>query len=158
MSAMHLQKWQDAEKSELRGLCAEHGILYLVLPFAPMLFDRAARLIENFRLHAEDENIRSAEERLDTIMENSQGPLEKMLVMDADRTLSATDTGDLFWKHMACLSSLTCVEDPMKTIFSSLHYSHPASTAWLQCNAGAGTSRLQQFPQRRRMFNDIEES
>jgi hypothetical protein len=126
MSAMHLPKWQDAEKSELRGLCAEHGILYSVLPFAPMLSDGAARLIENFRLHTEDENIRSAEERLDTIVENPQGPLEKMLVMDADRTLSATDTGDLFRKHMVCLSSLTCVENQMKTIFSSLHYSHTA--------------------------------
>ncbi len=118
-SVAHLRKWQQVEKTQLRRLCRHHGILFsLVFPH-PTLLNKVSTLLRDFRLHTEKYNLSRAESRLDEALVASQGQLETVLVMDADRTLAAEDAGALFWKRNE--------ECPLKTLFSSpLGYSYTA--------------------------------
>lgn len=126
VSAADLHQWQETEKNDLRRICGQHGILFAVLPSVPDLSERAADLIKNFGQHTEAENMLLAEKRLDTILKSTPSGLEKMLVIDADRTLSATDTGHLFWEHVGGLPCVSTLKTVLKTIFNTYGYSHTA--------------------------------
>jgi uracil phosphoribosyltransferase/phosphoserine phosphatase/adenylate kinase len=125
VSVAHLQRWQQAEKTQLRSLCLQHGILFLPLPHLASL-NKASMLLCDFRQHTEKYNMYRAERRLDDLFA-SQGQLETMLVIDADRTLATEDTGELFWK-MASNSELSGDKEyVLKTLFGSpLGYSYTA--------------------------------
>ncbi|EED18669.1 conserved hypothetical protein [Talaromyces stipitatus ATCC 10500] len=96
-SMAHLQEWQDYEKSQMRKLCHKNSILFMSL--SPRLMDLSmiSKLIMDFHYHNEKINSASIDHRLDEIMARMDGPVETMLVLDADRTLTAEDTGKLFW-------------------------------------------------------------
>jgi uracil phosphoribosyltransferase/phosphoserine phosphatase len=130
VSIDHLQRWQQAEKTELRDLCRQHGILFSLVSSTPsMLLEKVARLLDDFRYHTEKENLRRAENRLDDILVGYRGQtqLETILVMDADRTLAAQDTGKMFWETLAEPQNSKDNDDPLKTLFSSqLRYSYTA--------------------------------
>jgi len=126
-SVTHLRKWQQAEKTQLRRLCRHHGILFSLVSPHPTLLNKVLTLLRDFRHHSEEYNLSHAEARLDEALLAGQGQLETVLVMDADRTLAAEDTGALFWKRV-CSSRRPGGEDcPLKTLFSSpLSYSYTA--------------------------------
>lgn len=62
---------------------------------------KVSTLLQDFRLHNPKNNLFRAESRLDEALFAGQEQLETVLVMDADRTLVAEDTGKLFWKKVS---------------------------------------------------------
>ncbi len=98
---------------------------------SPTLLNKVSVLLQDFRNHNHDYNISWAENRLDDVVAASQGQLETMLVMDADKTLAAEDTCALFWKmltsSLSCSRSLDYATTTLKALFSSrLGYSYTA--------------------------------
>ena len=129
-SIHHLHRWQQAEKTELRDLCRQHGILFTSLVSSTPL-EKISYLLNDFRHHTEEANLRRAESRLDNIIAafGGQARLKTVLVMDADKTLASQDTGKLFWKThtLAHPQTLREYDDPLKGVFSSqLGYSYTA--------------------------------
>ncbi|PMD32832.1 hypothetical protein L207DRAFT_440266 [Hyaloscypha variabilis F] len=126
-SVSHLRKWQQAEKTQLRHLCYHHGILFSLVSPHPTLLNKVSTLLRDFRYHTEEYNLSRAESRMDEILGAGQGQLETMLVMDADRTLAAKDSGALFWKMVSNSRQSADEERRLKTLFSSpLGYSYTA--------------------------------
>ncbi|KAK3944418.1 uracil phosphoribosyltransferase-domain-containing protein [Diplogelasinospora grovesii] len=131
-SARHLRKWQEAEQAELRGLCRKNGILFMRVS-APQhtVLDRLSALLVEFRCHNPEQNLSRAKSRLDEILASSpsRNQVKTVLVMDADKTLAAEDTGTLFWEMAIASGYLqpghgSC---PLKELFgSSLGYSYTA--------------------------------
>lgn len=130
VSSVHVWKWQQVEKAELRRLCREHNILFsLVSPSesSPTMLSKVATLLRDFREHTEEHNLSQVKNRLDDIIATGKGQLETVLVMDADRTLAAEDTGVLFWEIVLDSWWNNIEEFPLKTLFSSpLGYSYTA--------------------------------
>lgn len=126
-SASHLYKWQREEKTKLRDLCRHHGILFSLVSPCPTLLDKVSILLHDFRDHTEGYNLSQAERRLDDAVVASGGQLETMLVMDADRTLAAEDTGALFWKRVSDSRPLEYDALTLNALFNSpLQYSYTA--------------------------------
>lgn len=126
-SITHLRKWQQAEQTQLRHLCRQHGILFsLVAPHSTML-KKVLTLLGDFRNHTENYNLSQAKRSLDEVLADGRGQLETVLVMDADRTLAAEDTGELFWERVSSSRWPRGEDYPLKTLFSSqLAYSYTA--------------------------------
>ena len=126
-SASHLHKWQREEKTQLRDLCRRHDILFSLVSPYPTLLNKVSILLHDFRHHTEKYNLSQAERRLDDAIVASQGQLETVLVMDADRTLAAEDTGALFWKMVSNSLPLKYEASTLNALFgSSLGYSYTA--------------------------------
>lgn len=100
-SVNHLRKWQQEEKTQLRDLCRNHSILFSLVSPCPTLLNKVSILLLDFKYHTKKYNLSQAESRLDDAVVASQGQLETVLVMDADRTLAAEDTGALFWARVS---------------------------------------------------------
>lgn len=126
-SITHLRKWQQAEQTQLRHLCRQHGILFsLVAPHSTML-KKVLMLLGDFRNHTEKYNLSQAKRSLNEVLADGRGQLETVLVMDADRTLAAEDTGELFWERVSSSRWPRDEDYPLKTLFSSqLGYSYTA--------------------------------
>ncbi|MCJ1458769.1 hypothetical protein MMC28_009143 [Mycoblastus sanguinarius] len=126
-SVTHLRKWQQEEKTQLRRLCRQNSILFTLISPHPTLLNKVSTLLHDFRYHNERYNLSQAESRLDEVVSANQGQLETMLVLDADRTLAAEDTGMLFWKMASNLWPLEDKACTLNTLFSSpLGYSYTA--------------------------------
>ncbi|KAK2026078.1 uracil phosphoribosyltransferase [Colletotrichum zoysiae] len=128
LPADHIRKWQRTEKTQLRRLCLENGILFGIASPNPSLLDSVLPLLHDSRLQSEKENLSLVSSRLDEVVltmqrENRMGT---MVVFDADRTLCAADTGTMFWEKLMARKS--CKEKcPLKALFSSrLGYSYLA--------------------------------
>lgn len=115
----HLHKWQKAEKAQLRCLCRQHGILFSPISPHPKLLNKVSTLLLDFRLHTEKRNLSYVEKRLDEALTIKRGRRETMLVMDADKTLSAEDTGALFWKKFSNSLQAGDGKCPLNILFSS---------------------------------------
>ena len=127
ISAVHLNKWQQAEETQLRGLCHRHGILFALIYPHPTTLNKTAMLLRDFRHHNEEYNTYYAANKLDEVIATSQGMLKTVLVMDADRTLAAEDTGTLFWDMVCRLRPSDDEGRTLKALFSSpLGYSYTA--------------------------------
>ena len=121
-----LDKWQQAEKEQLRHLCRNHRILFTRVSI-PALLEKTVTLVRDFCQHSEAHNLSVAEDRLDEIFSASQCQLETVLVMDADRTLAPEDTGVLFWEKTSDTRRSKDDAPVLKTLFSSpLGYSYTA--------------------------------
>ncbi|CAD6568849.1 MAG: hypothetical protein ASARMPRED_002077 [Alectoria sarmentosa] len=126
-SASHLFKWQQEEKSQLRELCRRHGILFSVVAKSPMRLSKVSMMLHDFRCHTESHNLSKAKTKLDDTVGASQGQLETMLVIDADRTLAAEDTGALFWKRVSDERPLEYEASTLNALFNSpFGYSYTA--------------------------------
>lgn len=99
-SVSHLKRWQEAEKTQLRHLCRRHNILFSVVSPRPSLLDTVVTLLHDFEQHKQGANLGYAEYWLDEVIMSIKGQPKTVLVMDADRTLVAEDTGKLFWKRV----------------------------------------------------------
>ncbi|KAI1274066.1 uracil phosphoribosyltransferase-domain-containing protein [Xylaria sp. FL0933] len=94
-SINHLRKWHDTEKTKLRRLCRNCGILFGLLSVQRTLVYKASAFLRDFRLHTEAYNLLCAERELDEIL-GADRTLQ-MMVFDADKTLAPEDTAELFW-------------------------------------------------------------
>ncbi|KAF2705274.1 hypothetical protein K504DRAFT_440355 [Pleomassaria siparia CBS 279.74] len=143
VSEAHIDRWKVSEKTELQRLCRDHRIL-----FSPVsgrgspqpLTKRVSMLLQDFSHHTEEYNLSRAESKLDEVLAR-QGQVETVMVMDADRTLAAVDTGKIFWERVCKVGGpLADVdtdkefwegfckgEGPLKALFSGpLGYSYTA--------------------------------
>ncbi|KAL2037605.1 hypothetical protein N7G274_009718 [Stereocaulon virgatum] len=118
ISTVHLSKWQQEEKTQLRHLCRYHGILFSLVSSCPTLLNKVSRLLQDFQYHNEKYNLSQAESKLDDAVVASKGQLETAWVMDADRTLAAEDSGALFWKMVSDSRPLEYERDTLKALFS----------------------------------------
>jgi phosphoserine phosphatase/adenylylsulfate kinase-like enzyme len=132
-SAEHLRCWQEAEKTELRRLCRANGILFTSVSGPKESLDKIVMLLLDFAQHTEEHNLSSAKNQLEDVISAYlyREKLQTALVLDADRTLAAEDTGVLFWEAVAKSASaqigLGKDNDPLKTLFSSpMGYSYTA--------------------------------
>ncbi|KAH8685468.1 uracil phosphoribosyltransferase-domain-containing protein [Tricladium varicosporioides] len=115
----------QAEKTQLRHLCRHHGILFSLISPQPAPLGKISTLLRDFQYHTEEYNLSRAESKMDEVV--GQGQRETVLVMDADRTLAAEDTGELFWKRALRFRRPGDEGDPLKTLFSGpLGYSYTA--------------------------------
>lgn len=120
ISIPNLKQWQQVEKTTLRDLCRKHGILLSVIIPKSTLLEKVSTLLRDFQGHHEEYNLSQAENRLDQVLVDRSSRLETILVMDADRTLTSVDTGNMFWEMMGEGSTL-------KDLLSSeLKYSYTA--------------------------------
>lgn len=126
-SVDHMRKWQASEKLELSQLCREHNMLFSLVTPGPSALRRVMEMLEDFRQHSEEHNNVLAQRLLDGTIAAKSGQLQTMLVLDADRTLAAQDSGALFWKKFSDAGMPLREQSPLKTIFSSpLQYSYTA--------------------------------
>jgi phosphoserine phosphatase len=114
-----LRKWQDAELLTLRGLCRQHGILFLALSEAKGLIPKLEGLVHHFSQPATaEDNIAMVRAQIDQILAlPCNEELETVLVLDGDKTLAAKDTGALFWQELARTRPASD-ECPLKDLFS----------------------------------------
>ncbi|KAI4190094.1 MAG: hypothetical protein L6R41_001013 [Letrouitia leprolyta] len=126
-STAHIERWQQAEKTQLRQLCRERGILFSLVSSYATPLSKVAMLLRDFQHHTETYNLSCAERRLDEVIETGQGQLDIVLVIDADKTLAAQDTGALFWKMKSTKGQLGDEECRLQELFSGpLGYSYTA--------------------------------
>ncbi len=125
-STAHLGKWQQKEIDELRKLCRQHGILFSVVPSDSELLNKVTMFLNDFKSHTEEANLSRAKSYLDEVLVANNGVLETMLILDADKTLAAEDTGAMFWDQLS-RSQPSEVNRTLKDLFSSpLGYSYAA--------------------------------
>ncbi|GES63612.1 hypothetical protein ATEIFO6365_0007029900 [Aspergillus terreus] len=123
LSVSHICRWKEAEKAQLRSLCLTHGILFSLLSSGQDL----TSLITDLQVHNECHNLRLALESVDDAVRVNHEDLEKVVVLDADKTLAAEDTGLLWWKTYVRVKELHERMCPLKDVFSSpLKYSYLA--------------------------------
>lgn len=127
MSKEHLWRWQEAEKTELRDLCLQHGILFLPVPSNSTLQHKVSSFLQDVQIHSEDLNLRRAGDKLNDVIDAYSDQVETVLVLDADRILTAEDTGALFWQVAARKWPGRNMEYRLKKLFSSpLQHSYVA--------------------------------
>jgi uracil phosphoribosyltransferase/phosphoserine phosphatase/adenylate kinase len=103
-SVQHLRSWQEAERTELRRLCRSHRILFTSVAYPIEGIDAVVAMLLDFRQHTEEYNLSCAKDHLDRLIDShcrQHTELQTALVLDADKTLAADDTGLLFWEAVA---------------------------------------------------------
>ena len=126
-SETHLNNWQQDELTQLRFLCRKHGILFSCIPSDSTLVSKVSNLLKDFRRHSVDFNLISAKSKLDEVISMGQGQLTTMLVIDADKTLTAEDTGESFWQRFPELPDVVANRHTLTQLFSSnLGYTYTA--------------------------------
>ena len=118
VSTDHIQKWQQAEKSRLRYLCHMHGILFTVVT-GPGPQQHVKALLLDFQRHSEHYNTAAAQRKLDEVISTGNDKIETVLFMDADKTLAASDAGELFGQKIRSSPLANLEQSPLKTLFSS---------------------------------------
>lgn len=127
ISASHVRKWQGAEKTEMRRLCCDHGILFSALSPNSVPVQKLVTLLYDFRQHSEWSNLDRAKNSLGNILDADKYKQKTMLLMDADKALAPEDIGTLFWKKLSSLSKTGHDGCALKALFSSpLGYSYNA--------------------------------
>ena len=128
ISTDHLRKWQQAEKGLLQEACCAQGILFSVISSD----QDVSLLLSDFRQDCTWYNQSKADVAMVAALLKSKKTaslkeLETVLVLDADRTLAAADTGTLFWKKFFDARPTHAKEDPLRAVFSSeMGYSYTA--------------------------------
>ncbi|RAO68305.1 uncharacterized protein BHQ10_004317 [Talaromyces amestolkiae] len=123
-SLRHLEKWQESEIKELRYRCRAHHIIFSVFSPSRDSSDKLMAVLRDFSKHTEEFNAKVAEQQMDKALVT--GP-DTVLLLDADKTLTAQDSGELFWEALPSLKFLEDTMSPLKRLFSStLQYSYTA--------------------------------
>ena len=126
-SINHLQHWQVAEKAELRTICQQEHIMFLVLDYKQATVPNVSEVLQKFRLYSRARNLRSAQDRVNALVSAPGTLVPSMVVLDGDKTLAPVDTGSLFWQNINMQRGLERESDPLTSPFSSaLGYSHTA--------------------------------
>ncbi|KAG8526113.1 uncharacterized protein KY384_000106 [Bacidia gigantensis] len=127
LTEKQLEDWQEFEKKAMRHLCRNHGILFTTIPSAPEPILNIKKLLIHFRDQDKTRNELNVQKAVDgTCFQKDPHP-KIMLVMDADKTMTAQDTGKMFWKAVSESSNLVGESNALTTLFSSLlEYSYIA--------------------------------
>ncbi|KAI1252066.1 hypothetical protein MGN70_006638 [Eutypa lata] len=125
-SVKHLGKWQEAERTQLRQICRENGILFFSLAFSePEVLGTVSELLRDFQRHTEEWNLSRAKNDLDHWVKGQNR--HTILVFDADRTLTAEDTGRLFWQAASKRHPKVANDSVLRELFSGpLGYTYTA--------------------------------
>jgi uracil phosphoribosyltransferase/phosphoserine phosphatase/adenylate kinase len=104
-STEHLEKWQTLERGLLRGVCYKHGIVFTTIAELAASPDTHVNnqfmdLLMDFLLNNKESNLAEVDIALDNVVAQHADDIDTMLVLDADKTLAAQDTGSLFWMFM----------------------------------------------------------
>jgi len=123
LSVKDLAEWQQVERINLRRKCREKDILYVGLPVENSSHDSVTLLqlkavLQDFQEHTETSNMAAIDEALETAL-SYQGGVEKVLLLDGDKTLAPYDTGAMFWNSLG-----GDPYDPLKKLFDSKGYSY----------------------------------
>lgn len=122
-SVGHFQRWQHQEIGDLRHLCRQHNILFSAVSNLETVSERVTTLIQNFcqgHRHGPSCDVKPALAKVDDIVSrHNPGQLSTCLVMDADKTLAAEDSGTLFWQRVPSLhvSRFATGRCPLKDLF-----------------------------------------
>ncbi|KAF2107057.1 uracil phosphoribosyltransferase-domain-containing protein [Lophiotrema nucula] len=128
LSIKHLRKWQLAEKDGLRQDCYENQVLFKIVSGAhdlESLKRTVAAILRGFCSKNEHENFDVIKRYLDTLLADRKKHLETVLILDADRTLTAADSGEMLWKCLGNRRSITQLrnmfgnEEPLNELFKS---------------------------------------
>ncbi|KAB8260221.1 uracil phosphoribosyltransferase-domain-containing protein [Aspergillus pseudonomiae] len=129
VSIAHVRRWMEAEKQMLRDLCYRNNILFCSVS-PDMIPKDVENLLHDFSKHDERHNLSNALSTLDSIPAIQSGTLKRMIVLDADGTLTSQDTGALFWKIFPPLLGYAdgdWSKTPARVVFESpLGYSYNA--------------------------------
>ncbi|OAP62770.1 hypothetical protein AYL99_01997 [Fonsecaea erecta] len=129
LSVDQLRQWQRDEEMQLRLVCYQNGIIYHAIG-QERAAPKVAELLTVFLHRDQNSHRREAEELLDGIIGSPTRPIVSALVLDADKTLSAADSGHLFWQSVNQREAPSVKKDHLKTIFGGpLGYT---SAAFLQ--------------------------
>ncbi|KAF2832348.1 hypothetical protein CC86DRAFT_340779 [Ophiobolus disseminans] len=125
LSVADLTEWQNAERTSLRRACRENKVLYTSIDVHTgsddnIILLRLKNMLKDFRQHTEAANISAIDAALETALHNQDG-LEKVLLLDGDKTLAPCDTGSMFWK---VLKANETNPDPLKELFTGQGYSY----------------------------------
>ncbi|KAI0008584.1 uracil phosphoribosyltransferase-domain-containing protein [Xylariaceae sp. FL0662B] len=121
-----LHQWQSTEKNLLVDLCRNNNIPCWFYPSDTSLLNMIATKLRSIPEYPEDRNLSLAQRQIDNVLLTNKKQLETVLVLDGDRTLTAADTGALFWKMLNDGKELLD-PFPLNTLFgSSLGYSYEA--------------------------------
>ncbi|ROW16779.1 hypothetical protein VPNG_01530 [Cytospora leucostoma] len=129
-----LETWQKCDKTQTKDICRDNEIMFATVPHSA--FGEKTLTVEKYlmdiRQHTEGENMRWVLKRLDHIITSSAKTLDRVLVLDGDKTLTSVDATTLFWEaHIGPGSS----HNPLKEIFSHTdwQYSYKAfrQAVWL---------------------------
>ena len=118
MSVTNIKKWQKKKKIQLKRLFRQYDILFSILPSIKIL-ERIPILLRDFQYHNETTSLTSAKSGLNEIITASQDQLKTMLIMNADKTLTAENTDELFWRIFFKSRSLTDAENSLKNLFDN---------------------------------------
>ncbi|KAF2433054.1 hypothetical protein EJ08DRAFT_709196 [Tothia fuscella] len=133
ISLEQLDTWKQMEKRKLRFMCYNHDIPFMLVSPAHNT-DLTVQIRTRWDAIREDSmerNLARALSKLDDsvhCLRNESVRLERILVFDADKTLCAEDSGELFWQ-LASQSGMPQAENDisLKTLFKSkLSYSYGA--------------------------------
>ncbi|KAJ6129566.1 hypothetical protein N7512_002346 [Penicillium capsulatum] len=91
-SVAHLRNWLQTERTELKKICQDAGILLAVLPEHLATVDKTKTFLQDFRVHNDKLNAERAKADLEQIIQPVRKKIETALVVDADKTLAAQDT------------------------------------------------------------------
>jgi adenylate kinase len=121
-----LRQWQDEERNALRKICHSHGILFTTLASNASSANsvttlKLKTLLKDFTQHTENLNLLAIDDALNHAL-GAQNTLEKVLVLDADKTLAPHDTGAMFRTQLA--SHADYATDPLTAMFKLCGYSY----------------------------------
>ena len=86
---------------------------------------RIVSLVKRFHDHSEDQNKANVQTAVDEAVTAQDILVEKMLVLDGDKTLAAEDTGELFWKQaQEKLHLWEGIKRPVADLFNTTSYSY----------------------------------
>ena len=126
-SLSHLDRWKEAEKSQLRSLCRNHGILFLNLTAHISLTSAICTILKHFQVHTEAYNDELVQECLDKKLQKRDSPIETVLLFDSDKTLTPQDSGHMFWEQVHIQNQKSTGGSTLKELFDSpLRYSYTA--------------------------------
>ncbi|KAK3669802.1 hypothetical protein LTR78_010319 [Recurvomyces mirabilis] len=144
----HLQRWKDEEKARLRELCREHGILFSTMTAEPDDYGHIADIL-HYHLCTVEMNESLVLAEVDKVVTSKQEP-QIVVVLDADKTLAAVDTGALYWELLrGRIDGTADVDgDPVSRLFkhSAWKYSYAAfKQATLLYEESAATSAFERL-------------
>ena len=127
VSLDEIEKWQKAEITGLRKLCSENDIIFTVVPRSDRLPSDYTRRLCAFKLRNQVQDLEYQRNQLDIWVKKTPGPVRKVLVMDADKTLAHADAGALYWEMVDNKHKSSIKNSPLDTVFSSpLQYTYNA--------------------------------
>ena len=121
LSEEHLRKWRKTENTQLYEKCLEHNILYTNIADGSSALSQLTALVKDFLAHDEATNEAAVACAVDTTLA-SRKELETILLLDADKTLTAQDTGMMFWKRLSAKYQRS--GEALENIFKKQGYSY----------------------------------